>query len=600
MNQDSWLKIFETARSYGLNLFRFHSWCPPEAAFAAADEAGFWLQIELPGTSCLSRDEPPSLAQFLQSELARILATYGNHPSFLSLSMGNEQLVDADPAFLARHQAVLAARVRYAQETDPRHLYTSTSHPYTADRPDDFFVSAWGRNRSQRLVGIEWGGGDVLSQTRFNCAPPETESDYRQGLEGIDKPLLTHEVGQWAVYPNLAETPKYKGLPRARNLELIHQSLEKSGLLDQADHFVQASGRLSQILYREEIESALRTPGLAGFQLLGLLDQQGQGTSTVGLLDVFWESKGLTSASEFSRYCADSVILLRMPRRVYTCLETFHARVEIAHYGAAALPDAHPAWSIFDPDGTVLAFGDLPPCAIQPGGLRDLGEIHFTLEDVPAPLHLTVSVYLAGTTIRNEWEFWVYPARLQDPPGSTALVAQEWNSEVKEALEAGRNVLLLPRLESVPCSIPGCFTPVFWNVLMKHEQAAKTMGFLCEPAHPAFAHFPTEFHSNWQWWDLAVRSRTLILDGMPASFRPIVQVIDSFEKNRKLGAVFQARVGKGRLVVSSIDLANDLEQRPVARQLRFSLLSYMNGDRFRPSHDLSSEQLDELLCQAPA
>ncbi len=595
MEKSSWLKIFETARRYGLNMMRFRSWCPPEVAFAAADELGFWLQVELPATPRSNRPEPPSLAQFLRAELERILAAYGNHPSFLGLSMGHELLAEGDENFLARQRAALAERVRLAREIDPRHLYTSSSHPYTPGRPDDFFISAWGEARAQSLTGMEWGSGEVACASRFNILEPETGSDYRAGLEGIDKPVLSHEVGQWVVFPNLAEIPKFNGLLRPGNLERLRGMLEEKGLLEQADDFVLASGRLSQILYREELEAALRTPGLGGFQLHGLQDQQGPGVSTVGLLDVFGDGKGLVPPDVFRRSCADSVLLLRMARRVFTLADSFQARVEIAHYGANPLADVRPAWAIADADGRVLGFGDLPARTVPAGGLSSLGEISFGLENVEAPARLTVSVYLAGMGLQNEWDIWVYPERLEDPQVNRVLVAEEWTPSVREILYSGGRVLLLPRGEDLPGSIPGSFTPAHGNALVRSGQAEKTLGWLCEPSHPALAQFPTEFHSNWQWWDLAVHSRVMILDEVPASFRPIVQVIDSAGMNRKLGVMFQARVGKGRLLVSSIDLANDLGQRPVARQLRYSLLNYMNGDSFYPQHELSLEVIDGLF-----
>ena len=121
------------------------------------------------------------------------------------------------------------------------------------------------------------------------------------------------------------------------------------------------------------------------------------------------------------------------------------------------------------------------------------------------------------------------------------------------------------------------------------------MGFLCDPAHPALSQFPTEFHTNWQWWDLALRSKALMLDDTPPQFRPIVQVVDNYNSNHKLGSLFEAKVGAGRLLVSAFDLQSDLENRPAARQLRQSLLNYMSSSDFQPVGELDLETLEIIL-----
>ncbi len=110
-----------------------------------------------------------------------------------------------------------------------------------------------------------------------------------------------------------------------------------------------------------------------------------------------------------------------------------------------------------------------------------------------------------------------------------------------------------------------------------------------------FADFPTEYHSNWQWWDLVSKSGAMIMDKLPGDFRPTVQVIDTWFTNRKLGLVFEANVSGGKLVVCSIDLQNNLDQRPAARQFRHSLLNYMNSTNFAPKDTLSIKQLKPLF-----
>jgi hypothetical protein len=578
-NVEPWLRIFGIARSYGLNHFRFHSWCPPEAAFAAADETGFMLQVAAPlwiGGGNVGGD--PARAAFIQAEADRILETYGNHPSFCMMSMGNELGSGGEP--------FLQDLVEHCRRKDPRHLYTCTSHPYGAGRDDDYFVSASGP------------GGALRGAGRLNAERPRTDYDYQAAIVGVDRPIVAHELGQWAMYANLDEARKYTGVLRARNFEAYRESLAEHGMLDEAEAFRRASGAFMVLLYKEEIETALRTPHLAGFQLLDVHDFPGQGTALVGMLDPFWDSKGLITPEAFRRYCAASVPLLRMAKRVWTTDETFEAAAEVAHYGRGALARCEPRWRIEDERGRTVARGGFGSTTIPVGGVTTLGRIAVPLKQFAAPGRYVVTVSPERNHLQNAWSFWVYPARVEALAPRGVRIATAWDDDARRMLANGVRVVLLPPTDWLRNAVPGSFTPVFWCVRLFPSQPG-TMGILCDPRHPALARFPTESHSDWQWWDLLTRSKALVLDETPPDFRPIVQVIDNFDRNHKLGAVFEARVGAGRLLVSTIDLVSDLDERPAARQLRYSLLAYAASDRFRPKGDLSISLLDRLFEPSP-
>ena len=570
----SWLRIFRVAQSYGLNHMRFHSWCPPEAAFAAADQRGFLLQVEAPYWNSNFGDERTT--NFVRAEVDRLLDTYGNHPSFGLLSMGNELLFGGgDSSFL---QGVVA----HCREKDPRHLYTCSTSPYDAQRNDDYFVSHFGP------------GGALRGQGRLNAERPSTAFDFGPALAGTERPVIAHELGQWAMYANLTEVRKYAGCLQARNFEVYRQSLAGHGMLEQAEAFRRASGALMLLLYQEEIETVLRTPRAAGFQLLDVHDFPGQGTAIVGMLDPFWDSKGLIEPQTFREYCGPTVPLLRMPKRVWTTDETLTATVDLAHYGARSLPAVTATWLLRDERGAVVAQGSLGPAAAPTGDLTALGRLSVPLGDVRAPAKLTAEVRLEEPDAVNRWNLWVYPGRLPEMRPADVHVATEWGDEACRVLAAGGKVLLLSRPDWLQHTIPGSFTPVFWCVRLFAEQPG-TMGILCDPAHPALAQFPTGSHTDWQWWELLTRSRALILDETPPEYRPIIQVIDNFDRNHKLGAVFEARVGPGRLLATTIDLESDLDTRPAARQLRHSLLAYAASDRFRPRAPLPVSLLDRLF-----
>jgi hypothetical protein len=575
MRPEGWRRIIRIAKAHGLNHFRFHSWCPPEAAFEAADREGFMFHVETPVWTVLGDD--PKIDAFVYAEGDRILKAYGNHPSFCMLAVGNEPSGKNQGEFLSRI-------VTYWKKKDSRRVYTGTSGwPVT---PESDYHS-----RPQPR-GHAWGAG--LS-SRFNAGPLSTEVDYRQEVAKFHVPVVSHEIGQWCAYPNFSEIPKYTGVVRARNFEIFRDSLAEHHMLDQADDFLMASGKLQALLYKEEIETALRTPGFGGFQLLDLHDFPGQGTALVGVLDAFWDSKGYIQPEAFRQFCCETVPLLRMAKCTWTTDETFQAEAEIAHYGRAPIEKGVPVWSIKYASGRELASGKLPVLTVPLGSGTKLGSIDLNLADVAAPAKLVVTLSLGGTSYRNHWDIWVYPARVNTSPPKDVLIAQRLDDEALGALKAGKSVLLMPPLAAVRSDVPPGFTTIFWNTQWTHGQPPHTLGILCDPNHPALAAFPTEFHSNWQWWDLVSKSRSMILDQFPAALRPIVQVIGDWNTNRRLGLVFEAQVAGGKLLVCSIDLRNDLKRRPVARQMLHSLLRYIESPAFAPSQRLDASLIRGLL-----
>jgi len=594
---ETWEKRFKILKSYGFNYFRCHSSVPPKAAFEAADRMGVYLQIELSRWSCPIVDEPENVSQFAQRELERILDTYGNHPSFCFLSMGNELLIYRDEIFLEKQQAMLMRSVNFAQRTDKRHQYTCTTHPITPNRNDDFYVTA--SYAGINPLGIRWGGHNPIDKSRFCLEPPSTDVDHRDIVHQVNRPVITHEVGQWQVFPNLAEIPKYTGVLAPDNFRLIEKKLQQRNMLDQAAYFTKASGRLAFMLYKEEIESAMRTPGLAGFQLLNLYDYPGQGTSTVGMLDAFWDSKGITSPQEYSRFNGPVVPLLRMPKRVWTNDEIFEADAELAFFADKPMHSVVPIYRVVDEQGHVISEREMPFIGYIPVGEKvkypvALGNIRFRLKDVVRAAKYTIEVSLKGTSIANKWEFWVYPSELNVAPPDDILISKVCDNKVVAALKEGKTVLLLSGERRYKNVIPGVFTTVFWNTQMKNQQVG-TMGLLMNPKHPVFDDFPTDEHTNWQWWDLLMHSQSVEINDTKADFRPIVQVIDNPYRNNKLGAIFEARVGKGKLFFCGFDIDATLESRPVARQLRHSIFNYLISPDFDPADELTVSQMNELF-----
>ena len=576
---DSWRRIVRICKAHGLNHVRFHSWCPPEAAFAAADEAGFYFQVECASWAnqgATIGDGKP-LDRWLYAEADRILQSYGNHPSFLLMTYGNE------PAGPERGAKFLRPWVKHYRAKDSRRLYAgAAAWPLIAENQY--------QNTPQPRIHA-WGSG---LNCRLNAKPPETVTDYRELVAKYDVPLVSHEIGQWCVYPNFDEIAKYTGPLKAKNFEIFRDFLDANHMGDQARDFLMASGRLQVLCYKEEIESALRTPGFGGFQLLDLHDFPGQGTALVGMLDPFWDSKPYVTPGQISRFCNQTVPLARLPKRTFTNDERLSAEVEVFHFGPADLKETVVAWRLLPPDGRPVASGSFPPMTIATGRLNRIGPIDVALDILHSAHKLRLVVGIEGTEFENDWEVWLYPARLAPPPEGVLITARLDEAAVAR-LKSGGKVLLLTPPGTVKGEVALGFTPVFWNTAWTRNQPPHTLGILCDPQSPALAGFPTESHTNWQWWELISRSGAMVLDDLPPKLRPIVQVIDTWFEARRLGLLFEARVSGGKLLVSSIDLESDLAHRPVARQLRRSLLKYMAGDEFQPEHEVAVERVRALF-----
>jgi hypothetical protein len=580
-----WKRIVGVAKAHGLNLIRFHSWCPPEAAFVAADELGFYLHVEASSwannTTTLGDGKPVDAWTYAETD--RILRHYGNHPSFVLMVQGNE------PGG-KNHKAYLAKWVEHYAARDPRRLWTSA-----AGWPE-LPANQWHCLPGPRIQG--WGEG---LKSRINAKPPETMTDYRAFVAARTAPVVSHEIGQWCVYPNFDEIAKYAGPLKPRNFEIFRDSLAAHSMGDQARAFLRASGKLQVLCYKEEIESALRTPGMGGFELLDLHDFPGQGTALVGVLDPFWETKGYIEPAEYARFCGPVVPLARMAKRVWTSDETFKAGIELAQFGPAPIANGAVAWSLRTAAGAEVASGHSTARVLPVGLVQDAGTAEVDLKALPAPARykLVVSVgrvhgMSAEGIAENDWDLWVYPPASPAEPPAGVHVAQGLDDAALERLRAGGKVLLCVDPKRVKGDVEIGFSSIFWNTAWTKNQAPHTLGILCDPSHPVFASFPTDSHSNWQWWELIHGSGAMVLDAMAPELRPLVQPIDTWFKNRRLGLLFEAQVAGGKLMVCSMDLEGDLAHRPVARQLRASLFAYLGSPAFAPKTAATPEQIRAL------
>jgi len=578
MAKEEWRRIFSVIKAHGLNHMRFHSWCPPEAAFAAADEEGIYLNVECGAWATVGDGKP--IDRWIYEESDRIVRAYGNHPSFCMMSYGNEPGGKNANAYLAKFVSRWKAK-------DGRRVYT-TAAGWPLLPESDFHLSP--EPRIQR-----WGEG---VNSIINKQPPQTLFDFRDFVGKYDKPVVSHEIGQWCVYPNLKEIAKYTGVLKAKNFEIFRDTLEAAGMSGLAGDFLAASGKLQALCYKAEIEAALRTPGFAGFELLDLHDFPGQGTALVGVLDPFWEEKGYITPAEFRRFCNGTVLLARLGKMVFATTDRLTAGIEAAHFGPGPLTGISPEWTIRNAAGSAVAEGRLPKLDLPWGNAISLGSIDISLERFAAPGQFKLSVELGE--FENEWDFWVYP-----PPsptlraGEPVRIVRSLDDETVTFLENGGRAILTAEPGAVKAEKGGSvavgFSSIFWNTAWTSKQPPHTLGILCDPKHPALSGFPTEFHSNWQWRDAMSHAQAILLSDFGPALKPIVRIIDDWFTNRPLGLIFEIKVGRGGLIVTGIDLLTDQEKRPEAQQLLASLALYAASDGFRPATEVPLARLRGLF-----
>ena len=678
MTVEGWMKYLGICSAYGINHVRFHSWCPPEAAFVAADSLGIYLQPELPFWGSFD-DKDETLMTFLHQEGENILREYGHHPSFRMMALGNELWGSIDK---------MKEFVDDFREIAPDKYYTFGSNYYLGyqgvKEGMDYFTTC-------RVGGEDWGKYNTHTRGSFSFADaydggiinhfrPNTTMNFdeacdkwaspqpwqRQDVEqtsykraaGI--PIISHETGQFQTYPDFREIKKYTGVLYPYNFEIFRRRLAAAGMLSQADDFHKASGLWSVKLYKADIEMDLRTRNMAGFQLLDIQDYPGQGSAYVGILDAFMESKGITTPEEWRQWCSPVVPLLVTDRFCYEENDTMKAKIQIANYGGESLKGKKVEWKLdYAKDErypnvssvaetlthlnqpSPLAQGEITIHTDEEGWI-DVGEIVHKMKvkangiddgdgkclDVyVGSRKLTLSLYiyegeLDATRYSNTYDLWVYttPKNINYLKKQVVIV-KDLTSDVVKKLEKGAKILWLPTASNhfvasdatlsqasnaTPYTVGGLFQTDYWNYRMfkticennKKKVSPGTLGILTNPTHPLFRDFPTEMHTNWQWFPVIKESHPLVLDNFPKDYRPIVQVIDNIERNHKLGLVMEWKVGKGKLLVCMSDLEKASEY-PEGRAFYESVLDYMLSGDFHPSSEMTMEELKKTLATEP-
>lgn len=605
MDYEAWTNIMRQTKEYGLNHIRFHSWCPPKAAFEAADREGIYLQVELScfGNAFYPMDNPSCnkvLNHYLYDQSQKVIKEYGNHPSFFIFAVGNEMVGD-----IKAFDMLLS----HLKQIRPDKLYTQGSNNFLEDpicgREDDVWITM--RTTKTANVRASFSHGDKpLGHLQWN-EPYHTMHDYEEALAYSNIPVISHEIGQYQAFPNLKELDRYTGVTQSTALKIFKERLEQKGMLHLAEDFYRNSGALLVQCYKEEIEAALRTKGLLGLQLLGLQDFSGQGTALVGIWDAFMENKDFITADQWREFCAPAVILFKMEKGIYTAGERVKGQVFIYNYSKedickedlqinlythhkkmesntglginASHRETYASLAQRREGDEILGTVILSQVTAERGQLTYTGDVEIQTEQVQK--ETAAYIELSIGKISNRYPLWIYPDKNREI--TNEYIFTSYSESAKKALKEGKTVGIFSK--NWENSIEGFFASDFWCYPMFKkacvdkgvDAAPGTLGLLIKKEHEALNRFPTESFSSWQWKEIMNNSRPIILDE-ESEYENIVQVIDNFDRNHNLSILFEKKVYGGKLVVCAMDVLEHLDKAEV-RQLYYSLAEYITAGR---------------------
>lgn len=569
----AWEKIFTTIKEHGLNHVRFHSWCPPEAAFKVADHLGLYLQIEGPiwldEWMPFKLGDKPDHYTFFLAESRRIALEYGHHPSFCFFSCVNEIRGD---------YAILRTIVKELKKMAPQILYTLTTNWDRAiDSEDDLFIA----QTADKLP--------LRGQYELDKMVETTQLSFDEAVAKREVPIFSHEVGQYHIYPRLAEITKYTGNLQPINLLAIQDDLKRKHMTKYASAFTKASGKLALNLYKDEIEAALRTERLGGYQLLGLNDFSGQSTATVGLLDAFWEEKGLLDKRSYRQFSAPLVPLAIMEKRIFASAAEMKIKIKIANY-YHPIKNGTLTWQIAAEEQVYVTGKETVDL---PLGLIALDQEITWSKHEPLTENKQLTLSLSLTTDKqevftNSWRLWCLPETHEEK--RDIRESDELTAELLAQVASGDNLLLMPQENQIRAAEKIHYFPVFWSPV--HFKSKDNCGLIVHNEHALFQYFPSLDYTDYQWKDLVTGAFSLPFASLGEAFQPLVQTVPNFFNHQKMFALAEVSYGKGKIMLCSLNLQADTL---VCKSFKQALLSYMASSEFTPRYELSAEEIKALF-----
>lgn len=573
-DQESWREIMGEIKACGLNHIRFHSWCPPEAAFLVANELGIYLMPEGPfwldewfDNSVGDYEEHYS---FIEHECKRIIETYGHHPSFCFFAVGNE--LHGDFPFLAK----ILSDERFKQQEI---LTTITAN--TTNLLRDFYEGA-----DDFFIGVEYEKRGLRGNRFLDEQTIGTNFNYENSLDIIPVPTIAHEIGQYASYPDLTEIDRLNGVLSATNLLAITHDLERNGLAELANDFLIDSQKTAYEMYKNEVESMVRSDSLAGYQLLGLQDYPGQNTAMVGFLDSSWEQKGVIEREKIYQIYGPVIPMIELEKRVFESDESIRF-----HYGIRndCLQPLDGTLIILLKDESGIIQEEQIELPKMMSGYRVLGERSWQLpsfEQTGLKAYTFAAIFQSEKgQFTNEWSIWVDHSTFDVTPYDY-MSTNQLTSQVIEDVSAGGTRILHVEPQYFDATIQGNYFPVFWSPVF--FTSSDSVGTHIEKEHPLFTHFATERFASMQW-------KELLEDAVHFPWKQaggIVQTVPNFFNHEIRTYVAEVKIGKGKLIISGF---SDSTYTVAQKSFQKALYQYALSNECQPRIQVEVEEIRTLL-----
>ncbi len=640
MDIESWIHIYGTSMEYGLNHYRYHTSCPPRAAFLAASYLGIYVEAELPfwGDIYDQDDEnyPKAQQDFLLEEGLRTLDAYGDLPAYFGMSMGNE---------LWGSKKAINEMMGIMKAHDPRHLYTqgSNNHQFVPSilPNDDFFCGV--RFSKERLFrgsyamcdapqgfvqtkkpGAYWEYDEMICpsavhkeetesgtiQIQFGTGVKEVHVLADEQETAVQVPVISHEIGQYEFMPDFDEIEQYRGVLQPENLKTFRERVKQKGLLDDAKNCFAASGKLAVDCYKLELEAALRSANLSGFQLLDIKDFSGQGTALVGILNAFMRNKGAVTKKKWRMFCSDAVLLPTLDSFVMKSADRIPCNIKLRYYHPETIENGWIEVCWYLQGQKIKETIDIPHVHVSGRGLFTVGELELEVPECENnemyTLCFTLCKYADKASNQkveittNEYEIFVYNETKigEHTCNDDGICITNDNKEAIKACKEGKAVLLfvcpgsmLPQdiIQGDYCTDFWCY-PMFRSISQEAKKPVPigTMGLLVNNTHPALSGFASQEYTTAQWYPIVVHSNPMILDCIESikNLKPIVRMMDNFERNHNLGLIYEGKFHAGRLLICHADLLTLKKEYPEAAILYNSLVDYVTSQSFQPQEVL--------------
>ncbi|MBN1341279.1 MAG: hypothetical protein JXQ73_01290 [Phycisphaerae bacterium] len=557
---EAWRKYLLRRKEFGLIGVRHHSTMPPEAYLAAADEVGILVQPELPIAYApffnAANERGYDLYRYVWRGYIRQMR---NHPSVFAWCMNNEMR----EGFALGPELYATAKL-----LDPtRPVIDADGAAGDLNRPTIDYIAF-----QYDVFAIPWG----RHYAKFKMASPPT------------KPIISHETTNISVLPDPADIPKYDGIIDPFWIQQMADQVSRRGLSGYLDRMLTASRRLQASLIKLNIEACRVNPDTDGHHQWLFRDYWTQST---GIVNQFDEARALTP--EMARQFFGQVVVLWEHDRVnFRCGQTIPLRLFLSDFRPKA---ARPRLSEMS-----VTLGDQSVSLQAPSSAGGRGLIGPWTGEVrapksAAPVALVLQARCGG--VRNQWPVWVFPASSEKgdvvgtseraPSDSVPMVTRWLTKTALERLAAGGRVWVVDEKVVLPTAL-GRFKPAWWK---GSEKTDSGYGNMILP-HPAMEGFPHDGYGDLQMAGLLDERPTVLMDALPVQIEPIIWYLDVPWQMRRKAYLFEAKVGAGRLLVSTLNVSREQRERdPAAAWLFGRLLGYVRSDAFNPQVELPMEWL---------